>query len=49
MMRTHAVALEDGGKYVVFLVETQVVPIVVIMDRKWRRRCGERTEHYKRL
>ena len=36
---THAVALEDGGKDVVFLIETQIVPIVVVMDRKRGQLC----------
>jgi hypothetical protein len=32
LMRTHAVALEDGSKDVVVLVETQVVPILVVVN-----------------
>ena len=32
LMRAHAVALEDGGADVLFLVETQVVPILVVVN-----------------
>jgi hypothetical protein len=32
LMRAHAVAFEDGGADVVFLVETQVVPILVVVN-----------------
>jgi hypothetical protein len=31
-MRAHDVALDDGGEDVVFLVETQVVPILVVVN-----------------
>jgi hypothetical protein len=50
LVRAHAVALEDGGKDVVVLVETHVVPILVVVNgaegavsaRGLLKRLGER-------
>ncbi len=35
LMRSHAVALEDGGKDVVFLVETQVRECVLFIGTRF--------------